>query len=114
MAATAAGPLATRPGVTWQSYSCAVKVYSSVGNLVNEEGKLVTSDGVFPGRLWDDAAFVAERVLTADELKAFVDRQPLPQPKANQNEGDDPVVRLRYLLGRRLVREDRYKEAAQT
>ena len=89
------------------------KFIPALETLFNGGGKLVTSDGVFPGRLWDDAAFVAERVLTTDELKAFVDRQPLPQPKANQNEGDDPVVRLRYLLGRRLVREDRYKEAAQ-
>ncbi len=28
--------------------------------------------------LWDDAAFIAERVLKTDELKTFVDRQPVP------------------------------------
>ena len=71
------------------------------------------SDGFASGGLWDDAAFVAERVLSADELKSFVDRQPVPQATPNQDSNDPPIVRLRYLLGRRLVREDRYKEAAQ-
>jgi hypothetical protein len=65
------------------------------------------------GGLWGDAAFVAERILTADELKAFVDRQPVPQGKPPEGSNDFPIVRLRYLLGRRLVREDRYNEAAQ-
>lgn len=63
-------------------------------------------------QLWCDAAFVAERVLGTDELKSFVDRQPVPQVKPGEGE-DPPIVSLRYLLGRRLVREDRYAEAAQ-
>jgi hypothetical protein len=65
------------------------------------------------GGLWSDAAFIAERILTADDLKAFVDRQPVPQGKPPEGTDDFPIVRLRYLLGRRLVREDRYNEAAQ-
>jgi len=65
------------------------------------------------GGLWDDAAFVAERVLSADELKAFVDRQPVPKGTPAEGGDDFPIVRLRYLLGRRLVREDRYREATQ-
>lgn len=69
-----------------------------------------SDSGDFAG-LWDDAAFVAERVMSADELKAFVDHQPIPSGTP-QNGGDFPIVRLRYLLGRRLVREDRYTEAA--
>ena len=65
------------------------------------------------GGLWSDAAFVAERILTTEELKAFVDRQPVPQGKPPEGTDDFPIVRLRYLLGRRLVRENRYNEAAQ-
>jgi hypothetical protein len=65
------------------------------------------------GGLWSDAAFIAERILFADELKAFVDRQPVPEGKPPEGSADFPIVRLRYLLGRRLVREDRYNEAAQ-
>ena len=72
-------------------------------NAVTDSGDL--------GGLWDDAAFVAERVMSTDELKTFVDHQPVPSGTP-QNGGDFPIVRLRYLLGRRLVREDRYAEAA--
>ena len=60
--------------------------------------------------LWDDAAFIAERVLKTDELKTFVDRQPVPTGTPESG-GDFPLMRLRYLLGRRFVREDRYTEA---
>lgn len=49
---------------------------------------------------WLDAAWVAERVLTADELRAFVDRW--------YPHGDAP---LRHLLARRLARAGRWDEA---
>jgi hypothetical protein len=77
------------------------------------------------GGLWEDAAYVAERVLRTDELKAYVDKMPAPEKpldmQAAQAAGQDPyyspngdpdaTARMRYLLGRRLVREDRYAEA---
>ena len=66
-------------------------------------------DGFLKGNLWFDAAFVAERILTADELKKYIDGQPAPADADNNVE--DPLARLRYLLGRRLVREKRYEEA---
>ena len=75
-------------------------------------GNEATFTGEFElGGLWNDMAFIAERVLGSDELKGFVDRQPVPEGTP-ANGGDFPIVRLRYLLGRRLVREDRYTEAA--
>jgi hypothetical protein len=64
-------------------------------------------DTLLAGKLWNDAAFVAERVLTVEELKNYVEQQ-AGETKAVE---DDPIVKLRYLLGRRLVREDRYEEA---
>lgn len=66
---------------------------------------------------WGDTAEVAERVLTVDELKTFVDAQvPAPEPI---DKSPDPFVyqprpveaQLRELLGRRLLREGRYDEA---
>jgi hypothetical protein len=63
------------------------------------------------GGLWDDMAFVAERVLTADELKAYVDQLPVQAETPDSTEKDS-TGKLKYLLGRRLVREDRYAEAA--
>jgi tetratricopeptide (TPR) repeat protein len=75
----------------------------------------------------DDAAYLAERVLTTDELVAWVKRN-RPAPKVDPS---DPVVlfgvdgglqrpdgewqgdRFRYLLARRLAREFRFREAAE-
>jgi hypothetical protein len=73
-------------------------------------------DTFVKGDLRDDAAYVAERVLTADELKTYVDQMPPPppdaKPPASTDSEENITTWLRYLLGRRLVREDRYAEAA--
>ncbi|MFU8893424.1 MAG: hypothetical protein ACNA8L_07335 [Luteolibacter sp.] len=77
----------------------------------------------------DDAAYLAERVLTADELVAWVKRnRPAPndkndpafvfldergnphRPLLDWAHGADPY---RYLLARRLAREFRFREAAE-
>lgn len=74
-------------------------------------------DTFYKGTLWLDAAYVAENVLTTDELKRYVDRQPPEPPRPAPNHGADnemePALQrsLRYLLGRRLMREQRYAEA---
>ncbi len=66
---------------------------------------------------WSDAAWVAERVLTADELKSYVDRQPQePRPDPAQAGWTPSALSearpaLRALLGRRLVREGRVAES---
>jgi hypothetical protein len=61
------------------------------------------------GDLWNDAAFVAERILTTNELQTCVEQHP-PDPGKG---ADDPWMKLRYLLGRRFVREDHYEEASK-
>jgi hypothetical protein len=65
---------------------------------------------------WFDAATVAERVLTLEELKHFVDTQVPAPPELTQQERDNYVplavaAKLRNLLGRRLLREGHYEEA---
>ena len=78
-------------------------------------------DSLFPlARVyWGDVAYIADRILTVDELKAFVDGLP-PAPaeaKPAASDSDDvtivskPVEAIRTLLGRRLVREGRLDEA---
>ncbi len=58
----------------------------------------------------NDMAYVAERVLTSSELKAYIDHQPVPPAQADGS--PNPAWRqLRYLLARRLVREHRIDEA---
>lgn len=64
---------------------------------------------------WTDAAYVAERVVTVDELKAFVDRvvpNAVAAPPAPVGADVEyyvselaPGARLRWLLARRLLRE---------
>lgn len=69
---------------------------------------------------WGDVTYIAERVMTVDELRAFVDGQPLPLSPRMPESMDDyvfwspdfvPSDRLRLLLARRLVREGQLKEA---
>jgi hypothetical protein len=78
-------------------------------------------DALLKSGFWTDAAYVAERVLTADELKAYVDRawpgaKPVTEraeqwgehvPNVEENAGN-----LKYLLARRLARMGRFDEAA--
>jgi hypothetical protein len=66
------------------------------------------------GQYWMDEAQVAERVLSLDELKRYVDTNvPEPAaPKANDEGWPQPDAQLRALLGRRLLRSGRYAEAA--
>ncbi len=112
----------TAPGgvdETWTDYDFFPEGYhwgwgqsshGDLGGLRLVRGDFVQAlDTFLKGHLWNDAAFVAERVLTTNELKQYVDALPAtPPPK----EGEDYNAKLRYLLGRRLVREDRYAEAA--
>ncbi len=67
------------------------------------------------GRLWDDAAFVGDRVLTVDELKSFVDEHHPATPEKPKKDDDytplDMNTKIRWMLARRLVREDRYDDA---
>lgn len=65
---------------------------------------------------WWDSATVAERVLTLEELKGYVDaRVPAPRPQtAEERENYQPrpvAAQLRDLLARRLLREGHYAEA---
>lgn len=72
-----------------------------LGGLRLARSEFVTALDTFAkANLWSDVAFIAERVLTLDELKKYVDAQPA-----------DDADKLRYILGRRLVREDRYADA---
>jgi tetratricopeptide (TPR) repeat protein len=84
------------------------------GGLRLERGDFVQALETFwRGGLWDDAAYVGEHVLSADELKAFVDQQPDSAGTTDDTSSEKRVGNLKYLLGRRLVREDRYEEAAR-
>ncbi|UVM50449.1 hypothetical protein LOY38_29845 [Pseudomonas sp. B21-015] len=82
------------------------------GDYLQAFDQLYRSQGIY----WFDAATVAERVLTLDELKQYVDTQVPAPPALSQQDRDNYVplpvaASLRNLLGRRLLREGRYDEA---
>ena len=71
-------------------------------------------DLLLKGGYWSDAAYVAERVLTPDEFKTFVDQhvyKTATQPSTEGYTPPDPNRQLRHLLARRLLRLGRWKEA---
>ena len=95
-----------------------------------EDGAVLTTLGRYPealhaylhGGFWLDAAYLAERVLTLDELKAYVDEH-WPAIRTGDDSPDwfEGVTQpgslgvahdIRYLLGRRLARAGRLGEAA--
>ncbi len=86
-------------------------VSGDLGALRLTRGDFVQAMDVFRrGDLWNDAAYVAERVLTTAELQAYIDAQ-LPESDPPKPAAMSDIGSLRYLLGRRLVREDRYEDA---
>ena len=100
---------ASREGEEWATEDLSAKgeywgfassASGDLGGLRLARGDFVQAlDVLFKGQLWEDAAFVAERVLTANELKQYVDALPKTEPP---KEGEDYNKKLRYLLGRRL------------
>lgn len=70
------------------------------------------------GGHWEDAAFVAERVMSAEELTTFVEARPVPDV-AGAGRGEERGGRenldlaLRELLARRLARRGRAEQAAK-
>lgn len=121
--AAKAFPVADRAVPTYEEWSETPNDYCRVEG---EAGTLALARGEYVAALehlyaasppfWMDAAFVAERVLTLDELVAFV-AQHEPKPIAT-TQPDDAVSEtarraggLRALLARRLLREERYEEA---
>jgi hypothetical protein len=82
------------------------------GDYLQAFDQLYRSQSIY----WFDAATVAERVLTLEELKHYVDTQVPAPPALTQQDRDNYVplpvaASLRNLLGRRLLREGHYEEA---
>lgn len=133
-----------------QHYAEAAKAFQQLGkgisanssqprHVMGERAVLLLARGEYAQALaqfyavgahyWPDLAYVAERVMTVDELKAFVDanvpKPPIPkvdrsgkiidvQPEEYMEwPGFSPAAQLRDLLARRLVREGRFAEAGQ-
>ena len=55
---------------------------------------------------WQEASYIAEQVMTINELEHYIKERELDSPKDDQN-----TPRLKYLLARRLAREGDLKDA---
>ncbi len=101
-----------------------VRVLAELGVLKLNRGEFAQAlDALLRSAFWQDAAYVAERVLTTDELKTYVD-QNWPMGEGHTNAA--PIAdssptwmphgywgEIRYLLARRLTRELRSREARE-
>jgi tetratricopeptide (TPR) repeat protein len=91
---------------------------SAAGDLAGlhlTRGEFVAAMETFlQGVLWSDAAFVADRVLTVEELKKYVDAH-FPESAIHRNPDgvlmENDASRMRWMLARRLVRQHRFDEA---
>ncbi|KMM77389.1 hypothetical protein ACP93_00605 [Xanthomonas sp. NCPPB 1128] len=82
------------------------------GSYVEAFAQLYRSGDLY----WEDAAAVAERVLTVQELQDYVDRHvPAAAPATTDGTPEywerAPALKLRELLARRLMRAGRYDDA---
>lgn len=101
----------------------AEQVLAELGVLRLQRGEFVSAlDALLRADFWGDAAYVAERVLTVDELKSYVDQSWPWRPTSTLRSGTNTVEaaptkpaqqseNIRYLLARRLTRELRGNEA---
>ena len=101
----------------------ATRVRGEAGALALGRGEYVNAlELLYPlaSTYWGDVAHIAERVLTTDELKAFVDARakdgPAPPPPTGEASESwlpsrPPGAALRDLLARRLMRDGRHDEA---
>jgi hypothetical protein len=109
------------------AHRAAVHVWGELGAVRLARREYAQAlDALLRAGFWDDAAFVAERVLTLDELKNFVQIRWQPQNLAPDIPAHADVddasgayfarltemgARLRHLLARRLTRSHRGSEA---
>src|SRR5260370_41476092 len=89
------------------SWSFVESASGDLGALVLERATFTPAmDVLRKGGLWDDMAVVAERAITTDELKAYVDQLPVQSGTAGFTEKAS-TGKLRYLLGPRVSRHGR-------
>jgi hypothetical protein len=132
--AAKAFPASEAWGENWDAGEFGGEAIKPQCRIEGERGTLALSRGEYLAAMehlygaaslyWTDAAYVAERVLSVDELKSFVDAhvaKAAPMKSAVSGNDDSeigyygnpaqPATALRMLLARRLLRAGRYDEA---
>jgi hypothetical protein len=109
--------------VSWRNIPAGNQILAELGVFYLARGRYLESlDHFMLAGFWPDAAYVAERVLTVDELKTYVDSHwSVLSDDALDHPNTDPVTEaqpdprkaIRYLLARRLTRDLRGNEARE-
>ncbi|MEM8996179.1 MAG: hypothetical protein AAGF23_15435 [Acidobacteriota bacterium] len=105
----------------WQ-WAAAEQARAEAGAIELERGRYAEAlDKVLRAGYWIDAAYLAERVMTVEELRAYVEETwpdgAESEPTSGYFGGATPfgrdaiAVEIRYLLARRLARDGRWGEA---
>lgn len=107
------------------------EVRGELGTICLSQGDFIQAlDLLVRGGFWQDAAYVAERIVTVDELRSYVDRswsgrEPRRSKERPGESGEGQArgtevstaegtgERLRHVLGRRLTRVNRGREATE-
>jgi hypothetical protein len=86
-------------------------IRGELGSLyVSQQQYIEALDSLIRGGYWEDAAYVAERVLTVEELKAYCETWQTIVEEHSDKQTELPR-KLLYLLARRLTRQERYEDA---
>jgi len=125
--AAKAFPAGEEWGRNWDDGQYGGETIKPQCRIEGERGTLALSRGEYLAAMehlynaaslyWPDAAYIAERVLSVDELKSFVDAHAgKPAAKPANTDGSygnptDSAAALRALLARRLLRAERYDDA---
>jgi cellulose synthase operon protein C len=101
---------------SYRGFSPRCRVEGESGLLALSRGDYVSAlEQLYASadQYWDDAAHVAERVLTVDELRQFVDAhvQVVGADAGPSVPSSSPARQMRALLARRLLRDGRFDEA---
>jgi tetratricopeptide (TPR) repeat protein len=109
------GVLALARGEYVEAMTRMYEAATAVGGDGNVFDSEVEESGIGYG---NDMTYIAERVLTVDELKSFIDAQvpasPTPTAKPDKDHPAAPLSlndRLRWLLARRFMRAGRFEDA---
>ena len=106
-----------------QAEAIEIRVRGELGVLHLARRQYIEAlDVLLQGGYWEDAAYVAERVLTPDELIEYVNLKWPPLEQTDISKEDYGIIyrannpnwfriRIRYLLARRLARIGRWDEA---
>ncbi len=103
------------PGHTYTDYSVSIRsqIQAETGALRLARREYEESlDALLRAGFWIDGAYVAERILSAAELKSYVDQNwPAEKIQSETNQVFNIRAEIRALLGRRLARAGEFDEA---